>query len=997
MRTTAGQILLNEVLPEDLRDYRRVLDKKGLKELLREVYERHPDQYKEIVHRLADVGSKAVYRSGHSLSIAAMKAPIGKRAIINKMMQAVGGVLRDPTIDDEQRREQIAKVVQPFKDQLVALSMEDGIGLGNPLALQVASGSRGNEAGLNSLRGADLLYEDARNRVIPIPVVRSYSEGLDPAEYWAGAYGARKGMKDVKMATQKAGFFGKQVAQAAHRLVVTEPDCGTELGIPVRANDPDNMGALLAKDAGDFSRDTPLSARELKRLGDKSILIRSPITCQARDGVCARCAGIRDRGKLPDIGDHVGISAVQSLSERLSQGQLCLAEGTRVRMADWTVKRIEDIRVGDMVLGADSSGNTFPVVVLKVFNNGKRRCQKITFKVGLQRKTVSMIATTDHKMLCVVNKWQCSGQAMNGIPHVREVGFKTKDFSAIRPEGFISTGMTAEPYALAIGLMLGDGYCKRRSGAMLFSCADDTLIEEVNPLLYGLNLKIRRRKHPLECVIKALADDLYTLRGHDGRMRAGYRNPLKVRLDRYGILGCGAESKQLPPSVYDWDNNSVAMLLSGLFVTDGCVMVAKDQKKRSKPYISYTSTSKRMVDQVRELLGWRFGIYPTFGATSSGRKRTLYSLSIATHDGVRKFYGRIPLFGKKRRLLDELMGAWRVEKPMRYFRMKRCKMEDAGRVQTYDLEVGHPDHLFVLENGLIVSNSSKHAGGVVGTGQAVSGFELINQLVQVPKVFKGGAAIAELDGRVTEIKPAPQGGTYIRINDRSHYVPEGLNATVKVGGSVEAGDVLSQGIPNPAKIVKYKGIGAGRMYFADQFTNAFRDSGLNANRRNVEFVARSLINHVRVLDEDVGEDTVPDDLAEYDAVSRKYTPRVGHQVVPLPLAKGKFLEQPVLHYSIGTRLTPSVLKVMKQHDVGKVVVHDDEPGFVPEMHRAMENLTVTPDWQTRLSGFYLGKGLRTAVHRGAVSTTEGVSFVPRVAQGKPLFGGEKQVKVSPVL
>src|SRR6185369_1493973 len=91
----------------------------------------------------------------------------------------------------------------------------------NPLAMQVVSGARGSKGNLRSVAGSDILYEDHHQNALPIPILRSYAEGLSPVEYWAGTYGTRKGVVDLKFATQDAGFFGKQLNQATHRLVVT--------------------------------------------------------------------------------------------------------------------------------------------------------------------------------------------------------------------------------------------------------------------------------------------------------------------------------------------------------------------------------------------------------------------------------------------------------------------------------------------------------------------------------------------------------------------------------------------------------------------------------------------------------------------------------------------------------------------------------------------------------------------------------------------------------
>ena len=1002
MRVTVGQILINEALPPELRDYNRVLDKKGLKELLREVYERAPEHYRETVKALTTVGADVAYNEAHSVSVASLRPPKEKFEIVKRMKEAADVAYKKNVIGGEEEAQQaMVAAMRPFIDELKTAVFDKAVEEGNPLALQISSGARGNKGGLNSLIGADVLYTDGQDRPIPLPVMNSYSEGLSPAEYWAGAYGARKGTVDTKLATAKAGFFGKQISQAAHRLVVTSSDCETELGVPVETSDKDNIGALMARGESGVERNEALTTRDLTKMkngGVKEILVRSPMTCEAKQGVCAKCAGIRDRGRLPSVGDHIGINAAQALSERLSQGQLCLVEHTMVRMADWSVKAIETVVVGDMVLGCDAGGNTFPARVVNVYSNGYKQCQRTTFKVGLSRDTVVLDSTADHKILCNVKKWSCSGQTLNDSLQIFPVGKKAKDFNAVFAERFVEPlGLVDEPYALAIGLMLGDGCCTRKAASLLFSCADDSLLNDIQPLLAPLNLRVRRRHgHPFDCIIGVIVDPMSVHRRTDGTMQPGWRNPLKLRLEAYEILGKYAHEKCLPATVDQWTNRAIANLICGLVVTDGSIVLSKQAK--GKPYINFASTSKIMRDGVRRLLAWRFGIYSTASTHSgAGRKRPLYCLDVATRASIEKFYSAIPLLGVKRLRLSQAMQTWKPEKPEKFFRLKRQSQVAIGERLTYDIEVDHKDHLFVLANGLIVSNSSKHSGGVIGAAQSVTGFDLINQLVQVPTAFKGGAAIADLDGHVTSVTEAPQGGTYIDIGRVKHWVPPGLESKVKVGSVVEAGDVLSEGIPNPARIVAHKGIGEGRRYFTQQFAQAFRDSGMQANRRNVELVARGLINHVRVIDEDASDVTVPNDLVDYDSLVKKYQPRMGTTPSRPNMALGRYLEKPVMHYSIGTRITPSVVKRMQQHKVDSVLTHGDEPSFQPEMHRAMEVLTVAPDWQERLGGFYLGRGFQQAVHKGMPSTTESTSYIPRVAQGKPLFGAEEAVRISPVI
>jgi hypothetical protein len=305
-------------------------------------------------------------------------------------------------------------------------------------------------------------------------------------------------------------------------------------------------------------------------------------------------------------------------------------------------------------------------------------------------------------------------------------------------------------------------------------------------------------------------------------------------------------------------------------------------------------------------------------------------------------------------------------------------VEPAGMRRTRDLTVAHRDHLFVLASGFVVSNSARHTGGVAGADKAVSGFAHINQLIQVPKTFKGGAAHAQLDGKVNSIVDAPQGGKYVTIADQQHYVPHGLDPLVKAGQNVEAGDVISQGIPNPAEIVQHKGIGEGRRHFVNAFTDAFRSSGLSAHRRNVELLARGLIDHVRVTDE--FGDHVEDDVVPYSHVEKNWTPREGSKVLGLSSAVGKYLERPVLHHTVGTKIRPSMLPELKQFGVNNLEVHDQPPPFEPTMVRGMYNLSHDPDWMTRHLGSGLEKSTLQAAHRGGSSDIAGTSYAPALAE-----------------
>ncbi|MDA1189973.1 MAG: hypothetical protein O2854_09925, partial [Chloroflexi bacterium] len=290
--------MVNEVLPEDLQDRDRVLDKKGISNLLREVAQKHPEKYREISHRLNQIGWRASQESGgYSFGLRHMQK--SKYAIESRkdLQNNLDKILGDEGIDDKTREAKIIKLVSAIQQAQQDPIYDEAMAADNPLAYQVLSGSRGNKMNLASLLGSDLLYSNHRDQVIPVPVLRSYSEGLTPAEYWAGTYGARKGVMATKFATQEAGF-------------------------------------------------------------------------------------------------------------------LCLGLGTLVRMADYTVKRIENVQVGDTVLGASKDGMTFPVRVSACFDNGVREVSRYRFRVGKSRNGFEeIVATEDHNILAKMKRGR------PGTPH----------------------------------------------------------------------------------------------------------------------------------------------------------------------------------------------------------------------------------------------------------------------------------------------------------------------------------------------------------------------------------------------------------------------------------------------------------------------------------------------------------------------------------------------------------------------------------------------------
>jgi DNA-directed RNA polymerase subunit beta' len=301
---------------------------------------------------------------------------------------------------------------------------------------------------------------------------------------------------------------------------------------------------------------------------------------------------------------------------------------------------------------------------------------------------------------------------------------------------------------------------------------------------------------------------------------------------------------------------------------------------------------------------------------------------------------------------------------------------DQNRFPPIGAFVGVESSRVIAEPLTQMALSSKHTGGLVkGQSDDISGFEEVNQFTQVPEYFRGAAVLAPLDGKVRQVVKAPQGGHYLFVGDTQVYIPPTRKLSVSPGDTVEAGDVLTDGTPNPEEITRHKGLGEGRLYFQTKFSEILRKNGVETHPRNVEVLSRSLFDRIRITSPDGVMGHIIGDVVPYSDLQRDYTPRKGTETRPVGRGAGMYLEKPVLHYTIGTRITPKMTAFLKQEGIGDVLVHKDPPGFEPEIVRVSDIPAKDPDWKARMTGFNLRKGFLDAARMGAMSPKKGPSFV----------------------
>jgi hypothetical protein len=460
-------------------------------------------------------------------------------------------------------------------------------------------------------------------------------------------------------------------------------------------------------------------------------------------------------------------------------------------------------------------------------------------------------------------------------------------------------------------------------------------------------------------------------------------------LDKYGMYGKNFATKRMPNNYQDWDAESIAQFISGLWTADGHISIHKSGELAQA---TLAVSNLELIKQVRDMLH-KFWAIPLIHIgvqhriMPSGYRSTIYRLSYQNPIIVEKLLKNVirPLGIKafaRREVLSWLSTRQRVTVRNPY-KCPRISQEYLGMQPVMDIEVDNEDHLFLLANGIQCHNS-KHSGGVGGKKvvdpegeDQPTGFKSIERMFMAPSNFPGGEVLAPVDGMVNAIKPAAQGGNYITVGTQTMYCSPERTFKVHVGDKVSAGDVLTNGVPNPAEIMRYKGVGAGRQYYVGKLADIFSRAGFGVDRSNLESFTRAMLNKVRIGD-DGYRDWLPGEYVSYSEVAADWKPRDNAVKTTVDKAANMYLEEPVLNYTIGTRITPDVAKNLSKYGFKDVTVNSDPPPFNAEFMRPAQALQNDRNWLPRLAGERLRDGLFDAARKGITDSYDSPSYVDKI-------------------
>jgi DNA-directed RNA polymerase subunit beta' len=354
--STVGRALLFDIAPKGMRFelFNRTLKKKEISRLIDECYRELGLKHTVVfADQLMYTGFGNSTRAGVSIGLDDLQVPPEKKEILEQAEGEVLEIQEQYSSGVVTAGERYNKVVDIWSrtNEAVAKAMMNRIGKElrvdsggneveqdsmNSIFIMADSGARGSAAQIRQLAGMRGLMAKPDGSIIETPITANFREGLNVLQYFISTHGARKGLADTALKTANSGYLTRRLVDVAQDLVVVEDDCGTENGLEmipiVEGGDVVEplgeriLGRVVAEDIYPADSDEVLCPRgtlldekwvaTLEENAIDRVLVRSPITCDTRYGICGQCYG-RDlaRGSAVNTGEAVGVIAAQSIGE----------------------------------------------------------------------------------------------------------------------------------------------------------------------------------------------------------------------------------------------------------------------------------------------------------------------------------------------------------------------------------------------------------------------------------------------------------------------------------------------------------------------------------------------------------------------------------------------------------------------------------------------------------------------------------------------------------
>ena len=338
IETTAGRIILNDTLPEQMGFRNEEIEKGVLKDIVAEVYTiLGNDGAAEVLDQIKNLGFHYATQAGITIAISDVEVPHEKGAVIadaEEKLEQIEQLYMDGFVTDQGRYEAAVNIWTDANKDLTDV-IEKNLHNYGGIYLMANSGAKGNIAQIKQMAGMRGLMSAPNGRIIDRPIKSNFREGLSVLEYFISTHGARKGLTDTALNTAHSGYLTRRLIDVSQEIIILSDDCQTPNGIWVHADDIEEGAApyleqirtrYLALPVADPNTGEILAGRNdvidetmiefFQEAGVKSVMVRSPMTCESERGICQMCYGLSLANMRPSmIGEAVGIIAAQSIGE----------------------------------------------------------------------------------------------------------------------------------------------------------------------------------------------------------------------------------------------------------------------------------------------------------------------------------------------------------------------------------------------------------------------------------------------------------------------------------------------------------------------------------------------------------------------------------------------------------------------------------------------------------------------------------------------------------
>lgn len=404
IETTVGRILFNQVVPAEAGYINQLLTKKALRDIIGYIMKKTGTAVTaKFLDDIKALGYNMAFKGGLSFNLSDVIIPESKESLIEKANQDVEEVMNNYNmgfITNNERYNQIIDIWTHTNSHLTHTVMDrlskDKQGF-NSVFMMLDSGARGSKEQIRQLSGMRGLMAKPQKsgseggEIIENPILSNFKEGLSVLEYFISTHGARKGLADTALKTADAGYLTRRLVDVAQDVIINEEDCGTLRGLTITALKKaeevvetlhdrilgrvavhdiyhPQSGELIAMAGQELTEDI---CDAIENSPIESVEIRSVLTCESKNGVCAKCYGRNlSTGRMIQKGEAVGVIAAQSIGEPGTQLTLRtfhvggtasnIAITSRIQAKYDGVLEIDELR---SVEYTNLEGNTYDIVI----------------------------------------------------------------------------------------------------------------------------------------------------------------------------------------------------------------------------------------------------------------------------------------------------------------------------------------------------------------------------------------------------------------------------------------------------------------------------------------------------------------------------------------------------------------------------------------------------------------------------------------------------------